>query len=182
MRVSRWSAAIALSLFAACAGPTDLNQVTPPISMSVVSGDGQKGAPGSELPDPLVVRVEDSRGRPVSGQIVNFRVVSGGGSVFAGAAISNRTGLVQERWTLGFGGLQRVEARAIDPATGEPLTFAVFTATLSDSTPPLTFSVNAFPNPAALADSAIVTPGLSDSFTGGSNIAGADIPGHRRPF
>jgi hypothetical protein len=182
MRVSRCSAAIALSLFAACAGPTDLNQVTPPISMSVVSGDGQQGAPGSELPDPLVVRVEDSRGRPVSGQIVNFRVVSGGGSVFAGAAISNRTGLVQERWTLGFGGLQRVEARAIDPATGEPLTFAVFTATLTDSIPPVTFNVNAFPNPAPLGDSVIVTAVVSDSFTGGSNIAGAEVQVDSGPF
>lgn len=174
MRVSRWSAALVCSL-AACAGPTDLNQVTPPLSMSVVSGNGQQGPPGAELPDPLVVRVEDARGRPVSGQIVNFRVVSGGGSVFAGAAISNKSGLVQERWTLGFGGLQRVEARAIDPATGAPLTFAVFAATLTDSIPPITFNVNAFPNPAALGDSVIVTAVVSDSFTGGSNIAGAAV-------
>jgi hypothetical protein len=182
MRVSRWSAAIACSLFVACVGPTDLNQVTPPLSMSVVSGDGQQGPPGSQLPDPLVVRVEDARGRPVAGQIVNFRVVSGGGSVFAGAAISNRSGLAQERWTLGFGGLQRVEARAIDPATGEPLTFAVFTATLTDSIPPVTFNVNAFPNPAPLGDSVIVTAVVSDSFTGGSNIAGADVQVDSGPF
>jgi len=150
--------------------------------MSVVSGDGQQGTPGAELPDPLVVRVEDARGRPVPGQIVNFRVVSGGGSVFAGAAISNRNGLAQERWTLGFGDLQRVEARAIDPATGDPLTFAVFTATLADSIPPFTFGVNAFPNPAALGDSVIVTAMVSDSFSGGSNIAGAEVQVDSGPF
>jgi len=182
MRESRWSAALVCSLFAACAAPTDLNQVTPPLSMSVVSGDGQQAPPGTELPNPLVVRVEDARGRPVSGQIVNFRVVSGGGSVFAGAAISNRSGLAQERWTLGFGGLQRVEARAIDPATGAPLTFAVFTATLSDSIPPITFNVNAFPNPAALGDSVIVSAVVSDSFTGGSNVAGAEVQVDSGPF
>lgn len=180
MRVLRWSALLACSLFAACAAPTDSN--VGPLSMSVVSGDGQQGPPGTELPDPLVVRVEDSRGRPVVGQIVNFRVVSGGGSVFAGAAISNRNGLVQERWTLGFGGLQRVEARAIDPATGAPLTFAVFSATLTDSIPPITFSVNAFPNPAALGDSVIVTAVVSDSFTGGSNVAGAEVQVDSGPF
>ena len=182
MRVSRWSAAIACSLFVACVGPTDTNQVIPPLTMSVVSGDGQVGTPGAELPAPLVARVEDSRGRPVVGQIVNFRVVSGGGSVFAGAAISNRNGLVQERWTLGFGGLQRVEARAVDPATGAPLTFAVFTATIPDSIPPVTFSVNAFPNPAAPGDSVIVTAVVSDSFTGGSNIAGAQVQIDSGPF
>src|SRR6266540_2353764 len=142
MRVSRWSAALASSLVAACAAPTDL-KVTPPLSMSVVSGDGQQGTPGAELPDPLVVRVEDARGRPVPGQIVNFRVVSGGGSVFAGAAISNRNGLAQERWT---------------------------------------FGVNAFPIPAALGDSVIVTAMVSDSFSGGSNIAGAEVQVDSGPF
>lgn len=182
MRVSRWSAAIACSLLIACVGPTDNNQVVAPLSMSIVSGDGQQGAPGAELPDPLVVHIEDARGRSVAGQIVNFRVVSGGGSVFAGAAISNRDGLVQERWTLGFSGLQQVEARAIDPATGEPLTFAVFTATLSDSIPPIIFNLNAFPNPALPGDSVIVTAVASDSFTGGSNIAGAEVQVDSGPF
>jgi hypothetical protein len=182
MHVSRRSAALACALVAACVAPTDQNQVTPPLSMSVVSGNGQQGAGGTELPDPLVVRVEDARGRPVSGQIVNFRVVSGGGSVFAGAAISNRNGLVQERWTLGFGTPQQVEARAIDPATGAPLTFAVFTATLTDSSPPFTFGVNAFPNPAAPGDSVIVTAVVSDTFSGGSNIAGADVQVDSGPF
>jgi len=94
--------------------------------MSIVSGDGQHGPPGVELPDPLIARIENSRGRPVIGQIVNFRVVLGGGSVFAGATISNRDGLVSERWTLGAAGAQRVEVRAVDPETGNPLTFAVF--------------------------------------------------------
>ena len=180
MRVSRWSAVVACSLFAACATPTDSN--VGPLSMSVVSGDGQEAPPGTELPNPLVVRVEDARGRPVSGQIVNFRVVSGGGSVFAGAAISNRNGLAQERWTLGFGGLQQLEARAIDPATGAPLTFAAFTATLSDtippsgdSIPPITSNVVAIPNPAQPGDSVTIRAQVSDTFTGGSNILGADV-------
>ncbi len=188
MRLSRWSAAVACSLFAACAAPTDSNQVTLPLSMSVVSGDGQHGPPGTELPDPLVVRVEDARGRPVAGQIVNFRVVSGGGSVFAGAAISNRSGLVQERWTLGFGGPQQVEARAIDPATGDPLTFAAFTATFDsvppsgDSLPPITSNVVAIPNPSNPGDSVTIRAQVSDTFTGGSNIIGADVQVDSGPF
>ena len=182
MRVPRLSVAITCSLLVACVGPTDSNQITGPLTMSVVSGDGQQGVPGSELPDPLVARVEDARGRPVAGQIVNFRVVSGGGSVFAGAAISNRSGLVQERWTLGFSDVQRVEARAVDPATGAPLTFAVFTAAFFDSIPPFTFNVNAFPNPAQPTDSVIITAVVSDTFTGGSNIAGAEVQVDSGPF
>lgn len=187
MRVSRWSAVVVCTL-AACAAPADVNQVTPPLSMSVVSGNGQHAPPGTELPNPLVARVEDAHGHAVAGQIVNFRVVSGDGSVFAGAAISNRNGLVQERWTLGFGGLQRLEARAIDPATGARLTFAVFTATLDsippsgDSLPPITSNVVAIPNPSSPGDSVTIRAQVSDTFTGGSNIIGADVQVDSGPF
>jgi len=169
------------SLIVACMTPADIGNPGP-LTMSVVSGDGQHGVPGGELPEPLVARVENERGRPVSGQIVNFRVVSGGGSVFAGAAITNREGLVQERWTLGFSDSQRVEARAVDPDSGTALTFAVFTATFldtlppsGDSLPPVTSNVNASPNPAQPTDSVIITAQVTDTFTGGSNIAGAAV-------
>ncbi len=100
------------------------------LQLSVVSGDDQSGPPGEELPDPLVVLVETPEGKPVQGQIVNFRVVAGGGSVFAGAALTNSEGIARERWTLGEEGAQRVEARAVDTETGEPLVFAVFRATV----------------------------------------------------
>jgi hypothetical protein len=175
------------SLIVACMTPADTGN-TGPLTMSVVSGDGQQGVPGGELPDPLVARVEDARGRPVPGQIVNFRVVSGGGSVFAGAAITNRDGLASERWTLGFSDAQRVEARAVDPATGKALTFAVFTASFDslppggDSLPPVTTNVTATPNPAQPGDSVIITAQVSDTFTGGSNIAGAEVRVDSGPF
>jgi alpha-tubulin suppressor-like RCC1 family protein len=99
--------------------------------MQIVSGDSQSAVVGTELPDPLIVRVVDSSGAPVSGQIVNFVVVAGGGSVFAGSAISNDSGSARERWTLGIhiADSQRVEARAVDNVTGARLTFAVFEAT-----------------------------------------------------
>ena len=98
--------------------------------MQIVSGDAQEAVVGTELPTPLVVKVLDSAGAVVSGQIVNFLVVAGGGSVFAGTSISNSAGLAQERWTLGTSTAdsQRVEARAVDNVTGVPLTFAVFKA------------------------------------------------------
>ena len=102
-----------------------------PAFLDVVSGGDQSGTVGEELTQPLVVRVRNSDDQPVAGQIVNFRVVKGGGTVFAGTAITNADGLAQERWTLGtsVADSQVVEARAVDPATGEPLVFARFVAT-----------------------------------------------------
>lgn len=127
MRFLRLLPAFALVL-AACSGDSTGARV--PASMQIVSGDLQIAPVNTELPDPLVVRVVDDRGRPVRGQIVNFRVVSGGGSVFAGAAETNADGEARERWTVGpvHGDTQRVEVRAVDPTTGQAQTFAVFRA------------------------------------------------------
>jgi hypothetical protein len=101
-----------------------------PAKMVVISGDLQSGMVGTELQQPLVVRVVDDRDRPVKNQLVNFVVIAGGGSVFAGSAITNADGEARERWTLGTvaGDTQRVEARAVDPSTGQALVFAVFRA------------------------------------------------------
>ena len=98
--------------------------------MEVVAGDAQSGVVGTELSSPLVVRVRDSAGAAVSGQLVNFVMTAGGGHVFAGASITNADGLSQERWTLGTSTAdsQRVEARAVDNSSGQPLTFARFQA------------------------------------------------------
>jgi N-acetylneuraminic acid mutarotase len=107
---------------------------TPPeigeLSLSIVSGDLQSGPAGQELPNPLVVKVTKPDGGPVKDQILNFRVVSGGGSVFAGVAITDNAGIAQERWTLGADGPQRLEVRAVDTKTGAPLVFATFTASI----------------------------------------------------
>ena len=77
------------------------------LALVVVSGSGQEAPPNTELPAPLVVKVTDSRGRTVAGQVVNFNVIEGGGSVYAGVAITNSRGLAQERWTLGPSGTQQ---------------------------------------------------------------------------
>jgi hypothetical protein len=95
------------------------------------SGNGQEAQVGTQLPSPLVVSAENDAGNPLSGQIVNFVVTSGGGSVFAGASVTNAEGIAQELWTLGLSTAepQRVEVRAVDPTTGEPKIFGVFEAT-----------------------------------------------------
>lgn len=167
----RLLAAAALLVVASCSEPT-ATAISGPLSLSVVSGDGQSGLPGSVLPDPLVVVVKDERGRRVRNQIVNFRVVSGGGSTFAGVAITNNDGIAQERWTLGESGVQRLEARAIDPSTGEPLTFAVFEATLEDGVAPLVSGVAASPDPGEPSASVTVSATATDA---GSGIAAMQV-------
>lgn len=101
-----------------------------PASLIIVSGDVQEGFAGEELPAPLVVEVTDSLDQPIPQQLINFVVTSGGGSVFAGAALTNAQGRAQERWTLGpiVGDTQRLQARAVDPNSGAPLVFASFRA------------------------------------------------------
>lgn len=121
----------ALALLAGCAdralAPLGAGK---PAVMAIVSGDAQQGVVATALKDPVVVVVEDALGRPVKGQIVNFKVVSGGGDVFAGAGITDDLGRARDEWTLGESTAfeQRLEARAVDPATGEKLVFAVFSA------------------------------------------------------
>jgi hypothetical protein len=170
--MSRIARVTALLLLASCVNPSDIDKPSE-LSLSVISGDFQSGAPGTELAAPLVARVEDNRGRPVSGQVVNFRVTSGGGSVFAGVAISGRDGIVREHWTLGFFGAQQLEVRAVDNATGAKITFAVFHATLLDVEPPLVFNVAATPPNPTDSTPFELTAFVSDSATGGSIITGA---------
>ena len=128
-RVARVLGAAALVLSCGRDGPTGPAPVRVPAKLSVVSGNAQEGVVGQPLPQPVVARVTDASGEPVEGQIVNFRVVSGGGEVYAGAALTNADGIASERWTLGTltSTPHRLEARAVS-AAGDPLVFATFTA------------------------------------------------------
>ena len=129
--------ALAIVTMAACTPPAG-PEADAALSLAILSGDSQVGAPGAELPEPVTAVVLDARGRPVRGQLVNFQVAAGGGSVFAGAALSDRHGVVREWWTLGPDpGENTLEARAVHPVTGEKLVFATFTAIAEDgdSTP-----------------------------------------------
>ena len=130
MRMIAGAAALLLGLLAAGCNGEVVGGGERPAQVLVVSGDLQTGTAGQELPQPLVVKVVDDAGRLLRNQLVNFRVTRGGGSVFAGSAITNRDGVAQERWTLGTvaGDTQQVEARAVNATTGEPITFAAFRA------------------------------------------------------
>jgi len=106
--------------------PPDLGQ----ISLLVVSGDGQSGVVGTELPQPLVIRATNSRGAGIADLTVNFHVTSGAGNMFAGSASTNSRGVAADYWTLGtsIAQVQAVEVRAV-LANGQKQILGVFTAT-----------------------------------------------------
>lgn len=137
---SRWSyVVVALALAVACRsdGITNSPSVTPTLSIVSGGGDNQTGTAGATLPAPLVVQVSGVNGS-VDGQLLNFVVTSGGGSVFATAVMTGTPtsgpfaqmpGIAENTWTLGGTGPQIVEARLVDPVTGATLTQATFHAT-----------------------------------------------------
>jgi len=97
-----------------------------PSVVTVYAGNGQGGAAGSRLGDPLCTNVKDAAGNLIVGAVVTYSVVTGGGSladptmVATGADYIARSGL----WTLGpTAGTQTVRA-AVPGATP-----ATFTAT-----------------------------------------------------
>lgn len=106
-RAGRFVAAGVLALvFAACGndGPVDpppASSAPPDLTMVPISGDGQLGKVGEELPEPLEVRVTDAGGEPLSGIEVVWSVdpdlgrldtVTSDGFVVAGSAIYDSTG------------------------------------------------------------------------------------------
>lgn len=104
------------------------------IDVDIVSGADQWGYNDHELAEPLVVQATDDLGNPVEGYLVNFVVTEGGGSVWAGASLTNADGLARDYWTLGScpsGAIpcsNALEVRAIDVLTGEKNTLLTFEA------------------------------------------------------
>jgi hypothetical protein len=132
IRLRRLAVVIALLLLAACSDRVvnaDPGLLPAAASMDIVSGQDQTGSPGAQLGSPVVVRVLDADGNPIGGQIVNFKITAGGGSVYAGTALTSGSGVAQEWWTLGPDpGTNTLEARAVDSSTGEKRVFAIFRA------------------------------------------------------
>ena len=130
----RMSALMLLAVFGqSCAdsavAPLDPNGM----ALLVLGGDHQSGPAGAELPLPLTVKAVSPRGVPLAGIVVNFRVTGGGGSVFAGSALTDRLGRASDYWTLGpqAGVPQTLEVRAVT-ALGDKEVFAWFSATAEE--------------------------------------------------
>lgn len=122
--------AIAILLAAGSLSCDDDDPVTPqptPSAILKIAGDEQAGRVSQEIPDPLVVRVLDNSGRPVSGVGVVW-VAQGGGTVSPDTVSTDSEGIAAVRRLLG-------------PTAGDQTT----TAAVSElpGIPPVTFTTRA---------------------------------------
>lgn len=108
-------------------------ELTQPAFVRMVSGDAQAGIVGQALAQPLVVRVTDRRGRPVSHHPVGF-TVSGGGSVEPASVQTDADGTASTTWTLGTSTAdsQRVLVSVMNERTGQTLSLAIHAAANAD--------------------------------------------------
>lgn len=72
-----------------------------PYKLTKISGDNDTGNIIQTLPEPLVVKVTDSNGQPVSNIGVSFSVTHGGGTISASNQRTDQNGQAQVTWTLG---------------------------------------------------------------------------------
>lgn len=188
------TALLASFAFAACGPePTAPVATSGTVALSLVGGDAQVGVAGQELPAALKVLALDDKGHPLRGFLVNFRVMSGGGSMFAGASLTDKDGYAQDYWTLGTTLFtpQQVDVVAVDPTTGVKQNFGSFKARGVTS---LGAQLAVTPSSADLGSTGIGVPGTATSFTvqntggtttgpitavlGGVNAAGFEISGN----
>ena len=116
MRLSPSSAGLLAAFALAVPGCRD-HLILPPESMPAtlepVSGDGQQGRIGQQLPNPLVVQVLDASGRPVAGAPIVFEFVSAvpNADILPDTVPTNASGQASARIVLGTNpGTQVVEA------------------------------------------------------------------------
>jgi hypothetical protein len=119
-------------LLGACNGDTD---ASPGVqgTLQIDEGDNQTASTGERLPVDLLVVAENTNGGYLDGYLVDWSVVSGGGTLTS-ASTTTISGFASNSWTLGPAiGAQQVKAtlRASDPELS-----VIFTATAVEAPPP----------------------------------------------
>lgn len=89
---------------------TAAGETGPPAFISKLKGDGQTGAAGAALPEPLLVQVADQFGNLIDGATVTWAVTQGGGTVQPASSVT-RSGAAQTTWTLGSAGTNTLVAK-----------------------------------------------------------------------
>ena len=118
---------LALLVGSSCGGDDLVIPAGPSSSLELMEGNGQKGAPGIPLPEPLIVRLTDEEGVGIPNRTVVWTVSSGGGTISPSTGMTDAEGFASAEWTLGpADGVQRVLARVPD------IGVVTFTATNTD--------------------------------------------------
>jgi adhesin/invasin len=86
-----------------------------PTDLLVAQGNNQVARAAAALPVQIVLRVVGNNNTPIPGVPITLQVTSGGGSLNPASAVTNASGEVTVRWTLGNQvGLQNVQASALN--------------------------------------------------------------------
>ena len=72
-----------------------------PAALEIISGNGQQGAPGDTLAQPLTVDVRDQYGNPLGGATVTFAVTDGDGTLSDTTATTDANGRAATTLSLG---------------------------------------------------------------------------------
>ena len=106
-------------------------------TLSIVSGYGQEGEPGTRLDDPFVVEVRDQYGDPFSSVNVVFSATQGDGRVSSTMDRTNSAGRAETTLTLGSSaGANWVEASVTDIAQSQTFTAIAIAPTPDPSAEP----------------------------------------------
>ena len=101
-----------------------------PRTLTIVSGNDQKGQVGTPLGKALIVSVQDQNGEPLAGAAVTFAVTAGEGKLSAEAATTDSSGRASSTLTLGRGsGTHSVEVTVGDL---DPVIFTASTEATAD--------------------------------------------------
>lgn len=82
-------------------GKTGVAVITKAAAIALVAGTNQRALAGGTLAQAVVVRATNRRGGPAPGQVVNFRIADGQGSVEPRTATTDADGRARATWTLG---------------------------------------------------------------------------------
>ncbi len=118
-----WSLAVAAAAVSCSSDNLTLPNEGLPAAMATVSGSAQTAVVATPLPDSLLVRVTDSKSRPVEGIKVAFTPLLGGGDAVPDTGLTDADGRAGTRWILGTtAGAQRVQAMVVGATSSGALT------------------------------------------------------------
>ena len=102
---------LAAGLLGACSDAPAEPRLPTPASVEGNGANGQSARTGEPVEVAPAVVVRDGEGRPLTGVLVRFDVVRGGGSLARSSAETDASGLASVgEWTLGSAGVNEVEA------------------------------------------------------------------------
>lgn len=172
------SALLALSgaaaLFAACSG-SDLTLPDQGLAakIGIVRGDPQTAAAGTQLADSLIVRVTDSRDRPVQGQVVGFAASSG--TVVPTTAATNADGRAGAVWVLGPAAGQQTATATASGNGAAPGLVVTFHATATSSAPARLDKTAGDGQTATVGSPVATAPVVKVTDAGGNPVAGVAV-------